>query len=104
MNNPFALIDARLSNIESLLLDIKHAKHNDKHQIQLDQWLNLKEALLYLPGKPSSATVYKWVKDGTIPAHKVGKQLRFLKSEIDNWLKQGEKGIHPIHISIKQKE
>ncbi|MBK8451686.1 MAG: hypothetical protein IPL42_17400 [Saprospiraceae bacterium] len=27
----------------------------------------------------------------TIPAHKGNKKLRFLKSEIDTWLKQGRK-------------
>jgi hypothetical protein len=31
------------------------------------------------------------VNAGTIPVHKGGKKLRFLKSEIDAWLKQGRK-------------
>jgi predicted DNA-binding transcriptional regulator AlpA len=35
--------------------------------------------------------VYGWVNAGTIPVHKGGKKLRFLKSEINNWLKQGRK-------------
>ncbi len=34
---------------------------------------------------------YGWVNAGIIPVHKGGKKLRFLKSEIDNWLKQGRK-------------
>jgi hypothetical protein len=31
------------------------------------------------------------VNAGIIPVHKGGKKLRFLKSEIDSWLKQGRK-------------
>lgn len=33
-------------------------------------------------------TVYSWVKDGKIPAFKIGKVWRFRKSEIDEWLKK----------------
>ena len=32
-------------------------------------------------------TIYAWVRDGKIPAFKIGKVLRFKKSEIDEWLK-----------------
>ncbi len=32
-------------------------------------------------------TVYSWVKDGKIPAFKIGKVWRFRKTEIDEWLK-----------------
>ena len=33
-------------------------------------------------------TVYSWVKDGKIPAFKIGKVSRFRKTEIDEWLKK----------------
>lgn len=33
-------------------------------------------------------TVYAWVKDGKIPAFKIGKVWRFKKTEIDEWLKK----------------
>ena len=33
-------------------------------------------------------TIYSWVRDGKIPAFKIGKVLRFKKSEIDAWLKK----------------
>lgn len=55
---------------------------------QTDCWFNLTELCAYLPDKPSKATVYGWVSAGTIPFHKGGKKLRFLQSEIDNWLKR----------------
>lgn len=33
-------------------------------------------------------TVYSWVKDGKIPAFKIGKVWRFRQIEIDKWLKK----------------
>lgn len=91
MTNPFETIDARLSNIESLLLDIKHNPTKSEQQTETDCWFDLNELCKYHPDKPSKATVYGWVNANTIPVHKGGKKLRFLKSEIDNWLKQGRK-------------
>ena len=58
---------------------------------EADRWFDLNELCIYLPDKPSKPTVYGWVNVGTIPVHKGGKKLRFLKSEIDNWLRQGRK-------------
>lgn len=58
---------------------------------ETDQWFDLSELCQYHPDKPSKATVYGWVNAGTIPVHKSAKKLRFLKSEIDAWLKQGRK-------------
>jgi excisionase family DNA binding protein len=58
---------------------------------ETDRWFDLNELCIYHPDKPSKPTVYGWVNAGTIPVHKGGKKLRFLKSEIDNWLRQGRK-------------
>lgn len=92
MINPFEVIEARLSNIETLLLDLKHSRNVQGQQpTEADRWFDLNELCIYHPDKPSKPTVYGWVSAGTIPVHKGGKKLRFLKSEIDNWLKQGIK-------------
>ena len=56
-----------------------------------DQWFNLNELINYLPDKPAKATVYFWVSSGSIPNHKGNKKLRFLKSEIDSWMKEGRR-------------
>lgn len=56
-----------------------------------DQWFNLNELCNYLPEKPSKATVYGWVYNRIIPCYKRGKNLGFLQSEIDVWLKTGRK-------------
>lgn len=56
-----------------------------------DLWMNIEDLCRYLPDRPTKATVYGWVHAGILPVHKGGKKLRFLKSEIDVWLKQGKK-------------
>lgn len=53
-----------------------------------DRWMNLNELCEYMPDRPSKPTVYGWVHAGKVPVHKGGKKLRFLKSEIDNWMKK----------------
>jgi excisionase family DNA binding protein len=56
-----------------------------------DQWFNVDELRDYLPDHPAKATIYGWVSSKQIPNHKGGKKLRFLKSEIDNWLAMGKR-------------
>jgi len=56
-----------------------------------DQWLNLSDLCKYHPDKPAKPTVYAWIGQRSIPYHKKGKKLMFLKSEIDTWLKEGRR-------------
>ncbi len=62
-----------------------------KESTNADRWFDLNEFCKYHPDKPTKPTVYGWVNANTVPVHKGGKKLRFLKSEIDDWLKQGRK-------------
>lgn len=64
---------------------------NQEPQPFIEQWFDLKELCNYHPDKPKPATVYGWVFAGKIPVNKSSKKLRFLKSEIDEWLMQGRK-------------
>jgi len=82
----FTHLTNEVSEIKRLLLE----KSNEQ-PTEPDRWFDLNELCIYHPDKPSKPTVYGWVNAGTIPVHKGGKKLRFLKSEIDNWLKQGRK-------------
>ena len=81
-----ANLSDEISEIKRLLLD-----RSVEDKKEADQWFNIAELRNYLPDKPAKPTVYGWVQDGLIPCHKGGKKLRFLKSEIDSWLKQGRK-------------
>jgi hypothetical protein len=90
MTNPFELIESRLSNIESLLIDLKNPS-NPPPAPDPDRWFSLPELIEYLPEKPKVQTVYSWVSNALIPVNKKGKRLYFLKSEIDLWLKSGRR-------------
>ncbi len=53
----------------------------------IDRWLSVEEIADYLGIKKD--TVYKWVRKRNMPAHKVGRLLKFQKEEIDLWIKEG---------------
>ncbi len=82
----FTHLTSEVSEIKRLLLEKSY-----EQPTAIDRWFCLNELCQYHPDKPTKPTVYGWVNAGTIPVHKGGKKLRFLKSEIDNWLKQGRK-------------
>lgn len=82
----FVQLTNEVSEIKRLLLE----KSNDQ-PTEIDRWFDLNELCIYHPDKPSKPTVYGWVNAGNVPVHKGGKKLRFLKSEIDSWLRQGRK-------------
>ena len=66
-------------------------KNNLQNAPVSDQWFDLSQLCNYLPDKPAKATIYAYVSANAIPCHKGAKKLRFLKSEIDEWLKKGKK-------------
>lgn len=53
-----------------------------------DRWLSVDEIGEYLGVKRD--TVYKWINDKGMPAHKIGRLWKFKKEDVDNWVKQGE--------------
>jgi len=84
--NAVTQLFCKLENIERLLTD-----RSSELQPEAERWLNLSELCDYMPDKPVKPTVYGWVHKRTIPNHRRGKKLYFLKSEIDAWLKDGRK-------------
>lgn len=82
----FSHLTHEVSEIKRLLLE-----KGSEQPAETDRWFDLNELCQYHPDKPTKPTVYGWVNAGAIPVHKGGKKLRFLKSEIDTWLKQGRK-------------
>ena len=77
--------------IENSIKKVLSIQIRNEQPTDTDRWFDLNELCIYHPDKPSKPTVYGWVNAGTIPVHKGGKKLRFLKSEIDNFLRQGRK-------------
>ena len=75
----------KVENIETLL------NATQPQAQESDQWLNLNDLCNYHPDRPAKPTVYAWIGQRSIPYHKKGKKLMFLKSEIDAWLKEGRR-------------
>ena len=64
-------------------------KGNDRN----DSVLTFKEAEGYL--KIPRSTLYKLLQEGRVPARKVGRHWRFVKTELDEWLKASASGRAP---------
>lgn len=78
--------------MECVNICLENSKQVQREQrTETDRWFDLKELCNYHPDKPKPATVYGWVFAGKIPVNKGEKKLRFLKSEIDDWLRQGRR-------------
>lgn len=88
MNNPFELIEARLSSIENLILDIKHQPKEVESKEQSEQLLTVSETAQLL--NLSIATIYSKVSRRELPFMKRGKRLYFSSIELMNYLKDGK--------------
>lgn len=53
-----------------------------------DRWLSVQEIAKHLG--VSRDTVYTWVNEKGMPAHKVGKLWKFSKAEVDKWVRSGK--------------
>ena len=78
--NPFETINERLSNIESLLLELKHKPEPEEKS----ENLTVKETAEVL--KVSEQSVHNYIKRGFISAQKVGRILLIKRSDLDNAL------------------
>ena len=58
------------------------------------QWLTVGEIAKHL--RVASITIYRWLEQGRIPAHRVGRQWRFQMAEVDAWVLRGE-ATEPDH-------
>jgi len=53
-------------------------------------WLSLEELSEYL--KMPTSTLYKLLRRGELPGHKVGRSWRFDQEEVDAWIKSRRQG------------
>lgn len=50
-----------------------------------DRWLSVDEIAAYLGIKRD--TVYKWISEKRMPAHRMGRLWKFRRDEVDEWVK-----------------
>ncbi|MGP8215968.1 MAG: helix-turn-helix domain-containing protein [Bacteroidia bacterium] len=89
MTNPFETIDARLSNIENLLLDLKHTPKDPGNLPEADKLLNIQQAAELL--NLSVTTVYTKVHKAELPVCKRSHRLYFSKQDLMDYVKAGRK-------------
>jgi excisionase family DNA binding protein len=58
----------------------------------MDKWISIDEAADYLG--VNKDTIRNWIKkENGIPANKIGKQWKFKRSDLDEWVKSGKSAI-----------
>ena len=55
---------------------------------EIEHWVSLEDIAGHLD--VSKDTIRAWIKKGTIPFHKVGRQYKCRVSEVDAWVESGE--------------
>jgi len=89
MNNPFEVIEARLSSIENLILDLKHQPTKVEPTDQPEQLLTIQEAAEFL--SLTVPTLYSKCSKNELPYMKRSKRLYFSRTELLEYLKAGRK-------------
>jgi excisionase family DNA binding protein len=52
-----------------------------------ERWLTVENICRYL--NVSNETVYRWIEQRKMPAHRVGRRWMFKQSEVDDWVRSG---------------
>lgn len=55
--------------------------------LDYERWVSVNDISAHLG--VNKDTVHKWIRNQSIPAHRVGKLWKFKISEVDNWVKNG---------------
>jgi excisionase family DNA binding protein len=66
-----------------------------------DRWLSVDEIGGYLGVKRD--TIYKWISDKGMPAHKVGRLWKFKKDQVDKWVESGGADTSSFNDSEEKK-
>jgi len=78
MENPFTSLEKRLSNIEDILLDIKHAPKEDLS----NKRYSIKDTAKILGVKP--LTIRNYIKNGNLKAKQLGRKYYIKHSDLFN--------------------
>lgn len=85
MNNPFLSLETRLTNIESLLLDLKHQSKPEPTTTP-DFYLTRREVSEKL--RLTLTTIDKYTKLGYLKAYRIGGQIRYKANEVEKSLQE----------------
>ena len=81
-----SLVINQLKEIDSKISLLSSQFQSNKE----NEWLTVTELCAYTPTHPVEHTIYCWTSSRESPHHKRGKRIMFVKSEIDEWLKDNK--------------
>jgi excisionase family DNA binding protein len=81
MSNPFEVLENRLSNIENLLLDIKHTPKETENKLH-----SVKSLSLF--ANVSELSIRNWIKEGKIKAKRIGGRILIEQSQFEKGLEE----------------
>jgi len=55
-----------------------------------ERWVGVEDVAAHLGVAKDS--IYRWIEERGLPAHRVGRLLRFKLSEVDEWVRVGSSG------------
>lgn len=79
--NPFDVLEKRLSNIENLLLDIKHPPKTAENKL-----FSVKELAEY--AGVSELSIRNWITEGKIVAKRIGRRVLIEQTQFENGLSE----------------
>ena len=78
--NPFEVFDARLTEIQSLLVEIRHRKEEPQPTDKSDTYIDQKRVAELLD--VSTVSVWEYERKGLLKSYRIGALKRFLLSEV----------------------
>ena len=66
-----------------------------------ERWLSVDEIAEYLG--VSKDTVYAWINEKEMPAHRMGRLWKFKRDEVDGWVTSGGASAKPSHGTKRTK-
>lgn len=76
MSNPFEILEQRLSNIENLLIEIKHPPKKEENKL-----LSVKEVAQF--AGVSELTIRNYIQEGKIKAKTIGRRIFIEKKQFE---------------------
>ena len=68
--------------------DLENSLTNQAELSMENRWLSVDEIAAYLGIRRD--TVYKWISEKDMPAHRIGRLWKFQRDEIDDWVRKDE--------------
>ncbi len=66
-----------------------------------ERWVGVEDVADHLGVAKDS--IYRWIEERGLPAHRVGRLFRFKLSEVDAWVRRGNKNPRPTPAKSARK-